>query len=102
MQALTAIFTLPAETDWQALRATAQARVNLYTDVPGLRSKSFVLSPERRQYGGLYVFESREALDAFVRSALFAGAVETFGQPELRAFEVVVAVEQGQVLNPEP
>ncbi len=102
MNALTAIFTMPAETDWEALATTAQARAALYAAVPGLRSKAFVLSPERRQYGGIYVFDSRDSLDAFLRSALFAGAIEKFGQPELRAFEVVAAVEQGAVVNPQP
>lgn len=101
MQALTAIFTMPAETDWEALAKTAQSRAELYTGVPGLRSKAFILSPERRQYGGFYIFESRESCDAFLHSELFAGAIEKFGQPELRTFEVVAEVAQGHVLNTE-
>jgi hypothetical protein len=85
---------MPAETDWEALAKTAKSRAALYAAVAGLRSKAFVLAPERRQYGGLYVFDSRDALDAFLRSDLFAGAIEKFGQPELRSFEVVATVEQ--------
>jgi len=39
---------------------------------PGLRSKTWLASPELRRFGGIYEFESKRSFDAFVSSELFA------------------------------
>lgn len=94
--ALTAHFTMPVDADWNALRATAQERATtMYQNLPGLRAKAFVIDPARRVYGGHYVWESREALEAFLSSPLFQSSIAKFGQPELRVYEIPAYVEQG-------
>jgi heme-degrading monooxygenase HmoA len=90
---MTTRFTLPASTDWKALRATIAERARLYEEMPGLRSKAFVVDEGSREYGGNYVWESREAAEAFVASETFRGAVARFGAPDVRIHEVVAYVE---------
>jgi heme-degrading monooxygenase HmoA len=90
-------FRLPEDTDWDGVRRLARERAALYAAVPGLRSKAFLLDPERHEYGANYVWESREALDAFLRSDLFQGAVARFGAPDVRIHEIPVYVDQGSV-----
>jgi len=52
-------FVLPAGTDWNSMRALARQRANtFYRHVPELRTKAFIISPEQRIYGGLYVWEN--------------------------------------------
>lgn len=93
--ALTSHFAMPNDADWDGLRQIAQERATtMYRDLPGLRSKAFVVDPARRVYGGHYVWESREALDAFLNSPLFQSSVVKFGQPELHIYEIPAYVEQ--------
>jgi heme-degrading monooxygenase HmoA len=99
MYALIVVFTLPEGTDWEAMRQTARERAALYAEVPGLRSKAFVLAPERRQYGGHYVWETREALNAFLTSDLFASSKVKFGEPELAIFEVAAYLSEGMIVS---
>ena len=44
-----------------------------FAEVPGLRSKIWLASPETNTYGGVYLFEDAAALDAYLASPLFAG-----------------------------
>ena len=91
-------FTMPADTDWDALRETAQSRAPLYLTVPGLRAKAFVVAPERREYGGQYLFDSRAALDAFLASDLFAGSKAKFGEPAIAIAEVAAYLSDGAII----
>jgi heme-degrading monooxygenase HmoA len=95
--AITAIYTLPKDTNWEALRETARQRASLYAEVPGLRAKAFVIAPERREYGGHYVFESREALETFLASELFAGSKARFGEPVITIAEVAAYLSEGAI-----
>ena len=92
-------FILPDGTDWKAMRELMNQRAALYHDVRGLRSKAFVLNPATREYGGNYVWESREALDAFLRSELYLGAVKKLGQPqEVKIYDVPAYVDNPSVV----
>lgn len=100
MYAMTAIFTLPEGTDWDAMRALARERAEAYyLDMPGLKSKAFIIDPERQLYGGQYVWETRAAMDAFIASDLFRGAVAKFGEPEVRFYEVPAYIERGALVG---
>jgi hypothetical protein len=94
-------FTMPADTDWDTLRETARGRTPIYTTVPGLRAKAFIVAPERNEYGGQYVFDSRAALDAFVASDLFASSKAKFGEPAITIAEIAAYLSDGAVV-PEP
>jgi hypothetical protein len=100
MYAMTAVFTMPEGTNWGAMRALARERAEAYyLDMPGLISKAFIIDPERRLYGGQYVWETRAAMDAFLASAIFRGAVAKFGQPEFRFYEIPAYIERGALVG---
>ena len=91
-------FILPEGTDWKAMRDLMRQRAGLYSEVRGLRSKAFVLNPETREYGGNYVWDSREALEAFLKSDLYLGAVKKLGPPkEIKLYEVPAYVDNPSV-----
>ncbi len=91
-------FTMPADTEWDALRETARSRAALYLTVPGLRAKAFVVAPERREYGGHYIFDSRAALDAFLASDLFASSRAKFGEPAIAISEAATYLSDGAII----
>jgi hypothetical protein len=89
------VFNMPADTDWDALRETARGRIELYRGVPGLVSKSFIIDTDRGHYGGCYLWQSRQAMDDFLASETFAGAVAKFGRPQVTSFEVAAYLDKG-------
>jgi len=98
MIATTIRFFLPKGTDWKAMGELMKQRAALYHDVHGLRSKAFVLNPDTREYGGNYVWDSREAFDAFRRSELYLSAVKKLGEPqEVKIYEVPAYVDNASV-----
>lgn len=84
------------EIDADALRERFPTRVPVFAAVPGLHSKAFILDEESGEFGGFYVFDSAAARADYPRSELFAETVATFGEPQLREFEV------GALLEPQP
>ncbi|HJP07670.1 MAG: YdhR family protein [Proteobacteria bacterium] len=44
-----------------------------FAEVPGLKSKHWLADEENNTYGGVYIWETKEAYEAFVASELFAG-----------------------------
>lgn len=102
MYALTMRFTLPAGTDWAAIPALMEDRARtLYADMPGLISKAFVYDPQTRAYGGNYVWESRELIEAFLDSDLMTAARAKFGEPEYTVLPVAAYLDRGEVHVPE-
>lgn len=53
----------------------ATSVADAFAQVPGLRWKLWILNEERREAGGIYLFEDQQALDAFTASALAKGVV---------------------------
>lgn len=96
-------FQMPPDTDWEQLAALARHRADaLYRDIPGLRDKSFIISRERSEYGGVYTWEDAASLDAFLASAVFTAATQKFGRPHIEVFEVAARVERGNPVNVAP
>ncbi len=90
-------FVLPDGTDWNAVRNLIKDRAKQFNKLPGLRSKAFLLDVDRREIGGNYVWETREALDAYLRSDLYLDVVRKVGEPrELRIYEVPEYVDNAQ------
>ena len=42
-----------------------------FADLPGLRSKYWLADEENNTYGGVYLWESREAMQSYLESDLF-------------------------------
>jgi heme-degrading monooxygenase HmoA len=97
--AMTSLFTLAEDTDWEAMRETARQRIDLYRDMPGLRAKAFVIDTATRRYGGIYIWETRAAMEDFLRSDVQAGARQRFGEPHVEVFEVPAYLEGAEVIT---
>ncbi len=99
MYALTIRFVLPEDTDWSKIPdVMAERAEKLYKNVPGLVSKAFLYDPESREYGGNYVWKTREDLDAFLSSDVFKAGKQKFGEPAvLRVHKVAAYIDRGYV-----
>jgi hypothetical protein len=99
MFATTVRFTMPDDTDWEALRQLAVRRAfEDYRDTPGLRAVAFIFSPERSEFGGNYVWETQDHAEAFLRSDPWRAA--PYGEPRIERAEVCAYVEDGDLLFP--
>jgi len=93
-------FVLPQGTDWDAIRNLMKVRAKQFSKLPGLRSKAFLLDVDHREIGGNYVWETRESLDAYLRSDLYLDVVRKVGEPkELRIYEVPEYVDNAEVTS---
>ena len=82
-------FAVPQGADLNAMRSLMKERAKQFRNLPGLRSKAFLLDVDRREIGGNYVWETRESLDSYLRSDLYLEVVRKLGEPkELRIYEV--------------
>ena len=52
-------------------RAHCEAAAPAFTEIPGLRAKTWLANPSTNTYGGLYAWESREAMEAYVSGPIF-------------------------------
>ena len=94
-------FAVPASTDWEELRQLQVRRAHETFRISGLRSRAFVFSPERGEFGANYVWETQDDAEAFLRSDQFRTFVERFGQPcLLEGAEICAYVEDGDVVFP--
>ncbi|HJS94088.1 MAG TPA: YdhR family protein [Solirubrobacteraceae bacterium] len=57
--------------DPEAYRAHCEAAAPAFTEIPGLRAKTWLANPSTNTYGGVYAWESREAMDAYVGGPIF-------------------------------
>ena len=51
----------------------AMQATSAFAAVPGLIRKHWLANEENNTYGGVYIFDSKESHDAFVKSKLYAG-----------------------------
>jgi hypothetical protein len=102
MYAMTIRFTVPANTDWEAVRQLQVRRAfEMFRHVSGLRAKAFVFSPERGEVGGNYVWETQDDAEAYLRSDLFRASNARYGQPRLlEGAEISAYVEDGDIVFP--
>jgi hypothetical protein len=56
-------------------RAGCDELAPAFAEVPGLISKAWLANPATNTYGGVYTWESREAMDDYAKSELFAAVV---------------------------
>ena len=77
-----------------ALVAAFEGSAPLYRGMGGLRSKAYVIDPERNEFGGFYLWESREQMARVQGSEDWLRSVrERYGiTPTIRVFEAPVTV----------
>jgi hypothetical protein len=67
-------FTFTVSAD--EFKAAAEPLAEAFASVPGLLWKVWLLNPQTREAGGAYLFDSEEALSAFLNGPLIAGMSE--------------------------
>jgi Putative mono-oxygenase ydhR len=74
-----------------AYRAHAEAVAPAFTQIPGLRAKAWLANPSTNTYGGVYGWESREAMEAYISGPIFGALLANPGIADVvtRDFEVI-------------
>jgi hypothetical protein len=62
-----------------AYRAQCEAAAPAFTEIPGLRAKAWLANPSVNTYGGVYAWESREAMEAYVSGPIFGALLANSG-----------------------
>ena len=59
-----------------AYRAHCEASAPAFAEIPGLRAKAWLANPFTNTYGGVYAWESPEAMEAYVSGPIFGALLE--------------------------
>jgi hypothetical protein len=75
----------------QAYRAHCEAVAEQFAQMPGLRSKAWLADARTNSYGGVYAWESREAMEDYLRGPVFTALRENrqIGALLTRDFELL-------------
>jgi Putative mono-oxygenase ydhR len=75
----------------EAYRAQVEAVAPAFTDIPGLREKAWLANPSTNTYGGVYAWESRQAMEDYVGGPIFAALLANPGVAHVttRDFDVL-------------
>jgi hypothetical protein len=52
-------------------RVHCEASAPAFTEIPGLRAKAWLANPSVNTYGGVYAWESPEAMEAYISGPIF-------------------------------
>jgi heme-degrading monooxygenase HmoA len=87
-------FTYPDGVDPVAVTAIAEGARERFEGMPGLRSKAFTISEERDAAVNFYVWESREAAEAFFTPELTERVTGLYGvAPTIEYVELAALVD---------
>ena len=98
-------YAVPPNLDEPAIRDLFAKVAGNYLDVPGLIRKYFGFTEDASQVIGIYLWESREAADAFYTDEWMAGVTERWGAAPVRQEWVVPVVAEsteGRVVTARP
>ena len=87
-------YAVPPRLDEAAIREQFQAVAGNYLGVPGLIRKYFGLTEDAAGVIGIYLWETKEAADAFYSDEWKAGVTERWGAAPLRQEWVVPVVAE--------
>jgi Putative mono-oxygenase ydhR len=75
----------------EAYRAHVEAAAPAFTEIPGLREKAWLANPSTNTYGGVYAWESQEAMQAYVSGPIFGSLLANPGVAHVttRDFDVL-------------
>ena len=62
-----------------AYRAHCEASAPAFTEIPGLRAKAWLANPSVNAYGGVYAWESRQAMESYVSGPIFGALLANPG-----------------------
>jgi hypothetical protein len=73
-----------------AYRAHCEAVAPAFTEIPGLHAKAWLANPATNTYGGVYAWQSREAMQAYVNGPLFGALLANPGLAHVTTREFAV------------
>jgi hypothetical protein len=65
--------------DPEAYKAHCEAKAPAFTEIPGLRAKAWLSNSSTNTYGGVYAWDSREAMEAYVDGPIFGALLANPG-----------------------
>ena len=63
--------------------AHCEASAPAFTEIPGLRAKAWLANPSTNTYGGVYAWESREAMEAYISGPIFGALLANPGMADV-------------------
>ena len=74
--------------------------VNIFKQVPGLKLKYFIDDPKTGEAGGIYIFESREAMDNYLQSDVWRNVVLAVAKekPRIETYDVIATTDLGVLI----
>jgi len=76
---------------------TFEERIDQYRAIEGLRQKYYVHDEKTGEVGGLYIWDSKEAFDAFRESELratIAEAYQVIGEPRVEVYRIAETLRE--------
>jgi uncharacterized lipoprotein YehR (DUF1307 family) len=100
MVILKVAFTMKDSPPEQELKKLLNQLVDVYKNVPGLKQKYFLSDPKTGEAGGIYIFESQEALDKYLKSDVYKNVVlaNATGQPKIEMFIIAATLDAGVLM----
>ena len=62
-----------------AYRAHCEAKAPAFAEIPGLRAKTWLANPSTNTYGGVYAWDSPEAMEDYVDGPIFGALLANPG-----------------------
>jgi hypothetical protein len=62
-----------------AYRAHCEASAPAFAEIPGLHAKAWLANPSTNTYGGVYAWDSRAAMEAYVSGPIFGALLANPG-----------------------
>ena len=91
------IIKLKSQLSEEELLKIAREREPKFKSIPGLLQKYYVKLSEPGQYGGVYVWDSKESLQSFQKSDLAAGipqAYKLIESPSIETMDVLFQLRE--------
>jgi heme-degrading monooxygenase HmoA len=86
----------------QELLERAKSRASKFEAIPGLLQKYYVKMDDAGQYGGVYIWDSKESLNSFRKSDLAASIPEAYEitkAPDIEIFDILFQLRNAPVLK---
>ncbi len=93
-------FTVKAQVPEEEHKKMLGQAVNIFKQVPGLKQKYFLTDPKTGKAGGIYIFESQEALDKYLQSDVWRDVVLAIakGKPRMETYVVIATTDVGVLI----
>jgi hypothetical protein len=85
--------------DPAAYRAHCEASAPAFAEIPGLRGKTWLANPATNTYGGLYAWETRDAMEAYVSGPIFASLLANPGMANVTTRDFGVLERPTQITH---